>query len=54
MGKKIPVYKKVGDVFVKVYELDEEDVKNDPFLTEPDADVPSEIFIIEDDESEEE
>jgi len=45
---------KATGVFVKVGEVDEEKVKKDPFLTEPDADIPSEIFIIEDDNEEEE
>lgn len=53
-GRKIPVYKKMGDVYVKVGELDEEEVKKDPLFYEPDADVSSEIFIDEEEEEVEE
>lgn len=50
MGKKISIYKKKGDIFVKTREIEEKKAEKDPFLTEPDADIPSDVYIEEEEE----
>lgn len=46
--RKVPVYRKEGDVFVKAEEISEEEAKS--YVDEPDVEEVTSIYIIEDDE----
>ena len=46
--RKVPVYRKEGDVFVKVREVSEEEAKS--YIDEPDVEEVTGIYIIEDED----
>jgi len=46
--RKVPVYRKEGDVFVKVREVSEEEAKS--YTDEPDVEEVTGIYIIEDED----